>query len=166
MSGMPPAHDPLLAAGPDGVTWGGLVAQITARARALADGDSVTVSAPTLARPAKVPGVFRRLVHSHYQDVAPWVRLERVEDHLVGRCVSDHKEIGFPLALEEKATLARLGWHQPGDRDGAALLRWFPDDVPSAAYLPKSDAEAAARLAVGTLREVFGVTDPAALSLS
>jgi hypothetical protein len=38
--------------------------------------------------------------------------------------------------------------------------------VPSAAYLPKSDAEAAARLAVGTLREVFGVTDPAALSLS
>jgi hypothetical protein len=38
-------------------------------------------------------------------------------------------------------------------------VRWIPDDVPSAAYLPEGDAQRAASLAGETLRIVFGVDD-------
>ena len=82
-----------------------------------------------------------------------------MEDHLIARCVSDDKEIGFPLTSAEKEHLDALGWHQPGPTDGPAYVRWIPDDVPSAAYLPEGDAQRAASLAGETLRTVFGVDD-------
>ena len=163
---MPPAHDSSASAGAAAGGWAGFVADLASRVQGLDDGGRVTVTAQGAARPAKLPGLGRRLLGTQYADVGPWVRLERVEDHAIGRCVSDHKEIGFPLAAEEKAALATIGWHEPGHGDGAALLRWFPDDVPSAAYLPESDAHAAAETAARTMREVFGITDPAELSLT
>lgn len=162
MPGMPPAHPSSSA---DGSPWAGFVTDLASRVQGLADGESLTVSAPDLARPAKLPGLGRRLLGTQYCDVAPWVRLERSEDHAIGRCVSDHRDLGFPLSPEEKAVLAAVGWHEPGHRDGPALLRWFPDDVPSAAYLPLGDATAAAETTVRTMREVFGVADPAGLTV-
>lgn len=161
--GMPPA--PL----PQNVPplWLAWEATIVDRLLTLEGEVALTVSAsPDLARPAKLPGLGRRLLGRQYEDVAPWIRFVRTEDHLIARCISDHKDLGFPMSPQEKAALADLGWHEPGESDGPELLRWFPDDVPSAAYLPVSDAAAAARLASLTFTEVFGVEDPATLHLS
>lgn len=148
--------------------WEDFEAGLARRIGALVDGATLRVLAPdALARPARVPvSGLRRLLGRTYADVAPWVELTRREDHLVGSCVSDHEQLGFPLSAAEKDVLHALGWHDPGPSDGPGLLRWFPDDVPSAAYLPDRDARAAAALAADTMRRVFGVTDPAALRVA
>lgn len=156
--GMPRAHLP---------HWAAVADHLSQQLQLLADGASVTVRAPEqLARPAKKSGLKRRLLGTTYQDTPPWIRLERIEDHLVGRCVNDHKDLGFPLSPDEKAALLALGWHEPTLGDGPELHRWFPDDVPSAAYLPLTDATAAAALTLRSLREVFAVPDPSGIVIS
>ena len=63
---------------------------------------------------------------------------------------------GPPRRREPRSTrLAPTGL----DRRQPAYVRWIPDGVPSAAYLPEGDAQRAASLAGETLRIVFGVDD-------
>jgi len=145
--------------------WAAVADRLAHDVAQLADGSSLEVAAVGSERPAKLPGLRRRLLGQQFVHIAPWVRLERVEDHLVARCVSDHREIGFPLSPEEKVALSRLGWHAPGEADGPALLRWVPDDVPTGPYLPAADVARAVALGVGTLREVFSA-DPARVRIA
>jgi hypothetical protein len=145
--------------------WAAVADRLAHDVAQLADGSSLEVAAVGSERPARLPGLRRRLLGQQFVHIAPWVRLERVEDHLVARCVSDHREIGFPLSPEEKVALSRLGWHAPGEADGPALLRWVPDDVPTGPYLPAADVARAVALGVGTLREVFSA-DPARVRIA
>ena len=143
----------------DSSSWALLHDHLTQAVMALADGHRLTIEAPEeFARPGRISGL-RRVLGQKHPTLTPWVTLERLEDHLIARCVSDDKEIGFPLTSTEKEHLDALGWHRPGPTDGPAYVRWIPDDVPSAAYLPEGDAQRAASLAGETLRTVFGVDD-------
>ncbi len=125
-----------------------------------------TITAPAeLARPRQTkPRRIFGLLAATYDDTAPWITLRRVEDHLTGRCVAPERfGSGYPLSPEEDATLLALGWHHPGPGDGAAYVRWWPDDVPYAPYLPAEEARSAARTVAASMRDVFGVVDPATL---
>lgn len=145
--------------------WAAVADRLAHDVAQLADGSSLEVAAVGSERPAKLPGLRRRILGQQYAEVAPWVRLERVEDHLVTRCLSDHRDLGFPLSAAEKAALAALGWREPGLADGPALLRWIPDDVPTGPFLPAADVARAVDLVVGTLREVFSA-DPARVRIA
>ncbi len=128
-----------------------------------------TIAAPAeRARPRQTkPRRIFGLLAASYADTAPWVTLRRVEDHLVGRCVAPERfGSGYPVSPEEDAALLTLGWHHPGPGDGAAYVRWWPDDVPCAPYLPAEEARNAARTVAATMRDVFGVEDPAGLVIT
>jgi hypothetical protein len=128
------------------------------RVRALADGESVTLTAseeharPTLVRKGWLGG----FIPARHEMVAPWVRLERVEDHLRGQCVGAETLGGsFPLSQEEDAALVALGWRHPGSGDGEHYIRFWPDDVAQGPFLPHDDAERAVAMIVATFEQVL-----------
>jgi hypothetical protein len=146
-----------------GDRWAGWTAHLVGLLRGLRHDRSVLVAAPAyaarphLVRKARLGG----FLPPRHEPVAPWVRLARDEDHLRGWCVGPEARGGtFPLGPEEQQALLALGWRRPGPAEGADLVRWWPDDVAVAPYLPRQDAEAAAGTTARTLREVFGVAEP------
>lgn len=151
------------------VSWEGLHADLVARLLALSDGAVLLVRGPeSSARPVPATdvGLLKKLLAPAYVDQPPWVRLQRDEDHLRGWCVGPgERGRGFPLSGDELGAITALGWHRPGPLEGFDFLRWWPDDVAVAAYLPRSEGEAAADLALRTLREVFTIDDPRDIAL-
>jgi hypothetical protein len=128
------------------------------RVLALADGESVTLTAseehtrPVLVRKGRLGG----FIPARHEVVTPWVRLERVEDHLRGQCVGAVSGGGaFPFSPEEDAALVALGWRHPGPGDGEHYVRFWPDDVAQAPYLPRADAERAVAMVAATFVEVL-----------
>lgn len=139
------------------------VAALATAVTALPDDGALLVTAPGhAARPA----VLRRprlggVVPGRYLRTAPWVRLERVEDHLRGRCVGGAEVSGtFPLSPEEDAALLGLGWHHPSVGDGEGYVHFWPDDVPSGPFLPVADARRAASMVAETFRLVLDPPRP------
>lgn len=132
---------------------------------ALPDGGSVTVAAPPgharLARPSTSSRV-RWLVGGRRRRVSPSARLVRVEDHLRGHWAGADRLGGpFPWTREEVEAIQALGWHAPTATDGEDFLRFWPDDVAQAPYLPEADARRAVATLAGTFRQVLGVAEPA-----
>jgi T3SS (YopN, CesT) and YbjN peptide-binding chaperone 3 len=141
-----------------GEAWSTWSADLVEAVRALADGESLTVTAdtadarPVLLRPARLGG----FVPAKHSLVAPWVRLGRSEDFLQGHCVGSEAFGGpFPLSPEEDAALLALGWHHPGPGDGEHYVRFWPDDVPLGPYLPLDEAQRAVAMVLATFREVL-----------
>jgi hypothetical protein len=152
-SGAPPA-----GGGGGDAAWQAWAAALVDIVRALDDAASVTLTAtpadarPVLLRPARLGG----LLPARHEVVAPWVRLERSEDHLRGRCVGSESFGGpFPFSPEEDAALLALGWHRPGAGDGDTYVRFWPDDVPQGPFLPHAEAERAVAMVVATFRTVL-----------
>ena len=138
--------------------WPDAARGLLERLRALADGESVTLTAseeharPTLVR----KGRFGGFIPARHEVVAPWVRLERVEDHLRGQCVGAEALGGtFPLSPDEDAALLALGWRHPGPGDGDHYVRFWPDDVAQGPFLPLDDAERAVAMVTATFVEVL-----------
>jgi hypothetical protein len=131
------------------------------RVLALADGESVTLTAseeharPSLVRKGRLGG----FIPARHEVVAPWVRLERVEDHLRGQCVGPEALGGtFPLSPDEDAVLLALGWRHPGPGDGEHYVRFWPDDVAQGPFLPRDDAERAVEMVTATFQDVLAPT--------
>ncbi|MDT0214590.1 hypothetical protein Q9R29_11900 [Rothia sp. ARF10] len=140
------------------VDWGAWSRDLAATIRSLTDGDSVTVTVsehprPHLVRKARFFGV----IPARYEDMAPWVRVRRDEDHAVCELVGSEEFGGdFFFSPDEESTLVGIGWREPGpiSMEERVWNRWFPDDVTQTAYLSKADAQAAADLVTRTLRDV------------
>lgn len=140
------------------VDWGAWSRDLAATIRSLADGDSVTVTVsefprPHLVRKARLFGV----IPARYEDMAPWVRVRRDEDHAVCELVGSEEFGGdFFFSPDEESALAGFGWREPGpiSMEERVWNRWFPDDVTQTAYLSRDDAQAAADLVTRTLRDV------------
>lgn len=147
--------------------WHSQVADLAELLRGLPDGGVVTVQGPRAsARPAPSTegGLIRRLLAPAYVEVAPWIRLQREEDHLRGWCVGPGtRGRGFPVSFQEQEAILALGWHRPGPLEGTDYLRWWPDDVAEDPYLRPEHAYAAAEQALRTLRDVFAVAEGAAI---
>ncbi|MGB7819434.1 MAG: hypothetical protein WBL35_12000, partial [Ornithinibacter sp.] len=91
-----------------------------------------------------------------HESVAAWVRLVRSEDHLKGFCVGAEALGGsFPLSPEEDAALMALGWRRPDRREGADYVRFWPDDVAQGPFLPREEAERAARMVLASFTDVL-----------
>jgi len=140
------------------VDWDAWSRDLAATIRSLADGDSVTVTVsefprPHLVRKARAFG----LIPARYEEVAPWARVRRDEDHAVVELVGseDFGGVFFFTEAEDEA-LDAIGWRRPGpiSTEERVWNRWFPDDVTRTAYLSKADAQAAADLVTRTLRDV------------
>ncbi len=149
---------------PDAGAWAQWTTHLIDVLLALADGESVTVTAPTAgARPARLRRArLRGFIPAKHESVTPWVRLQRAEHHLRGFCIGSQVVGGtFPLAPEEDAALRALGWHHPPKTEGTDYIRFWPDDVPQGPFLPRGDAERAAEMVGSTFREVLAPgTDP------
>ncbi len=147
----------LPAAGPE--DWAAWSAGISARVRALGPKESVEVTIPSLIRPHEVrPSKFFGLIPASHEDTSPWVRVRREENHAVAELIGSEAFGGdFLLSPDEEERIAALGWRRPGNDSVEARIwtRWFPDDIAERAYLPLSDAQAAADLVTRTLRDVF-----------
>lgn len=133
------------------------------------DRSTLVISAPReLARRRQTrPRRFFGLIPGSHEETAPWVELRRAEDHLTGRCVgSAAMGSGFPISEDEDAALLAIGWHHPSPGEGAAYVRWWPDDVPQGPYLPVEEGARAAQMVARTMREVFGVPDPGQLAVT
>ena len=145
---------------PDAVAWAAWTASLADAAQALTDGSSLTVSGPEdSARPVRLRKArLGGFIPAKHEVVTPWVRLARVEDFLRGHCIGSEL-IGarFPLSPDEDAALLALGWHHPTALDGPDYLRFWPDDVPQAPFLPREDAERAAAMVAATFRDVLAV---------
>ena len=140
------------------VAWATWEADLVEAVTTLADGEALTVTgAAELERPVLLRrGFLRGFVPAKHDVLSPWVRLTRVEDHLRGTCVGDERFGGpFPFSPEEDEALVDLGWRRPGDGDGTDYLRYWPDDVPQAPFLPRQEAERAAAVVARTFREVL-----------
>ncbi|GAA4408398.1 hypothetical protein GCM10023168_25650 [Fodinibacter luteus] len=151
---------------PDAGARAAWVAHLADRVTALADGQALTVSAPEEAqRPVRLRKArLGGFVPARHVPVAPWVRLERVDDLLRGHCVGGEVVGGsFPLAPEEDAALLALGWHRPSPAEGQDYLRFWPDDVPQGPFLPREEAERAAAMVAATFREVLLPPDTSGL---
>jgi hypothetical protein len=136
----------------------------------LDDGAALLVTAPeAAARPVALRRPrLRGFLPGRYRRVAPWVRLQRTDQHLRGWCVGSEAVAGaFPLAPDDHAALLALGWHPPPPREGTDYTRWWPDDVPTGPYLPAADARRAAEVVADTFRTVLAcaVDDDSALAL-
>lgn len=148
--------------------WAQWSADLTSRLRLLQEGRGLLVSARAeLARPHLVRrGRLGGFLPARHEPASPWVALVRDEDHVRGSCVGAESFGGaFPISPDEDAALLALGWHHPGPMDGPDYIRWWPDDVAFAAYLPQSDAAAAVTTTARTVHEVYGAADPAALTI-
>ncbi len=149
--------------------WTVWQAQLALRLLDLPDGGAVLVSGPPQSarsrevRPRRAFG----LLPARFEDTVPAIVLRRAEDHLRGTCVGAARfGSGFPISAEEDAVILGAGWHHPGPGDGSDYIRWWPDDVPTAPYLPAEEASRAASTVATTMREAFGVADPATLSVT
>lgn len=138
--------------------WADWRERLLAAIAGLAHGESLTLTAPAGAsRPARLRKPrLRGLVPGRYEDVAPWVRLERAEHHLRGFCIGA-EEVGgrFPFSPDERAALEALGWHPPAPLEGSDYTHWWPDDVPTGPFLPEEDARRAALMVAETFRTVL-----------
>ncbi|WP_392544947.1 TY-Chap domain-containing protein [Oryzobacter telluris] len=124
----------------------------------LGDGESLTVTAPgSASRPSLLRKArLRGFVPAKHEQVAPWVRLTRREEHLRGFCIGSQASGGrFPLSDAERAALTDLGWHEPHQFEGEHLVRWWPDDVPNGPFLPDDDLRRAVAMVVATFRGVL-----------
>ncbi len=143
---------------PDAVAWAAWSAHLADALQGLAERASLTVTAPAgSARPVRLRKArLGGFIPAKHATVTPWVRLVRVEDFLRGHCVGAEL-IGahFPLSPDEDAALRALGWHHPTPTDGEDYLRFWPDDVPQGAFLPRPEAERAAAMVTATFREVL-----------
>jgi hypothetical protein len=136
-------------------SWGAWEEILVTAVLGLADGESVTVEAPE--RAARLARIPRKLpfLPAKRELTRPWLRLTRMEDLLRGLCVGPEVfGAGFPWTPEEHAALLDLGWHS-SVADGPDYVRFWPDDVPQGAFLPRADAERAAAAAAVTVREVM-----------
>lgn len=147
--------------------WPGWADQLSAWVADLAEGETLVITAPEdvsrphLARPARLFG----LVPSRHERARPWVRLQRIEDHVRGTCIgAESFGGGFPFAPDEDDALIALGWHRPGPGDGSDYVRFWPDDVPSGPFLPRPEADRLAAMVATTVRGVFGVGEPGGLT--
>lgn len=130
----------------------------------LHDGGFVVLTVPSRSRDA----VGRRsalfgLIPPKIESVAPFVQLLRSEEALRAECIGPTSLGGrFPYTAAEQEQMPGLGWHATvaDGMGGPVWVHFFPDDVPTAPYLPRELADAAAALAVTTLREVFGCVTP------
>jgi len=133
------------------------------RIRALGPGDVVVVPVPSVTRLHRVrPSRFLGLIPATDEDVSPWARVRRDENHAVAELIgSENFGGGFLFTELEEEQIDALGWRRPGNDPIEARVwnRWFPDDVAQAPYLPLSDAEAAANLVTRTLRDLFVTLD-------
>ncbi|QKE85455.1 hypothetical protein [Arthrobacter sp. NEB 688] len=146
------------AAGP--TTWSTWEDALVVAVRGLADGASLTVTAPPgHERMARSGSRLRWLLGGGRRPVAPFVRLVRAEDHLRGHWVGSPRAGGsFPWTREEEERLLADGWHVPTATDGKDFVRFWPDDVPSGPFLPEGDARRAAAAVGASFRDVLGVT--------
>jgi hypothetical protein len=86
---------------------------------------------------------------------APYLRLSSPRPHVVRGEAAGNAVLGddFQLGSDQLATMEALGWRPPGmdnDRDSANF--WFEHD--------QDDADRVSELAVGALRDVYGVQHP------
>lgn len=147
----------LPAGGP--VDWASWSRDLAVRIRSLGHGGSVVVTVPERTRPHLVRKARAfGLVPARYEDVEPWVRVRRDEDHAVVELVGSEGFGGvFFFTDPEEEALDVLGWRRPGpiSLEERVWNRWFPDDVTQVPYLAKGDALAAADLVTRTLRDVL-----------
>jgi hypothetical protein len=143
---------------PDALAWATWSTHLADALTGLADKASLTVTGPAGSeRPIRVRKArLGGFIPAKHEAVTPWVRLARVEDFLRGYCVGAEL-IGahFPMSRDEDAALVALGWHHPTPTDGEDYVRFWPDDVPLAPFLPRDEAERAAAMVAATFREVL-----------
>lgn len=145
------------------VDWGAWSRDLAVRIRSLGHGDDVTVAMPEHTRPHQVRKArLFGIIPARYEDIAPWVRVRRDEDHAVAELVGSEDFGGvFFFTDPEDEALEQLGWRKPGpiSMEERIWNRWFPDDVTETPYLSRDDAVAAADLVTRTLRDVLYVTE-------
>lgn len=159
--GMPPADAPFV---PD-ASWMELRDHLVKVISGLANGDVVRVDLPDLARPtAPRGGRLGRLLGTAHVMVAPWVRLRRQDDHLRGEALRGVAGRGpgarerFPMSREEADGIVGQGWHETRMEESGNFVRWWPDDVAGAAFLPEAEVHAAAEAVLRLLHETYGAT--------
>lgn len=142
----------------DDATWMHLREQLLQAITALADGEAVLVDLPELARPMPPRGgMLGRLLGAAPVMLAPWVRLQRQDDHLRGEALRGAAARGqFPMSREERDLIVGQGWHETRIEESGNFAKWWPDDVTAEAYLPAPDAQAAAEATLRLLRDTYG----------
>ena len=158
---MPPA-DALFV--PD-ASWMELRDHLAKAIGGLANGDVVLVDLPDLARRTSPRrGRLGRLLGTSHVMVAPWVRLQRQDDRLRVEALRGEARQGpgtrdrFPMSREEADIIVGLGWHETRMEESGNYVRWWPDDVAGAAFLPDPEVHAAAEAVLRLLRETYGAT--------
>lgn len=139
--------------------WAAWESRLVGLVLALADGEALTATAAEEgSRPVRRRRApLRRLLPARHDVVAPWVRLERVEDHVRGHCVGSESFGGpFPWSPEEEDALVALGWRRQATGGGSDYVRYWPDDVPQAPFLPVPEAVSVAATVGATFRDVLG----------
>lgn len=139
--------------------WQVWQAELVERVRRLADGEGLVLDPGPghlrLARPTGRTGL-KVLVPGRKRPLAPRVRLVRSEDHLRGHLTGATRHGGpYPWTDDELVAIEGLGWHRPSVGDGEDFVRFWPDDVPQAPYLPLDDARRAVDVVGRTLRTLL-----------
>ena len=143
--------------------WAGWEADLAQVVTTLADGEALTITSTRAeSRPVLVrKGFLRGFVPAKHEEVEPWVRLARLEDHVRGTCVGSVALRGpFPFSPEEDEALVDIGWRRPGAGDGTDYLRFWPDDVAQGPFLPPEEAQRVAAMVGRTFREVLTRPEP------
>src|SRR5690606_1547677 len=91
---------------------------------------------------------------------APWVSFSSVEGRLIRSEAASNAGLGetFQLDADQLSALEKLGWLPPSAEPGGSANFWITR--------PQDDAEEISRLAVGALRDVYGVQHPVFLEPS
>ena len=161
----PSPRPPHRAVGEQAATWAGWEADLAETVMTLADGEALTITSTRAeSRPVLVrKGFLRGFVPAKHEEVEPWVRLARLEDHVRGTCVGSAGFGGrFPFSPEEDESLVDIGWRRPGAGDGTDYLRFWPDDVAQGPFLPLEEAQRVGAMVGRTFREVLAPSDPEA----
>ncbi|HYN66239.1 MAG TPA: hypothetical protein VES93_05075 [Ornithinibacter sp.] len=151
------------AAQPDAAAWVAWSAHLADEVTRLEDRASLTVTGPEgCARPVRLRKArLGGFIPAKHEVVTPWVRLTRAEDFLRGACVgAELFGARFPMSPDEDDALVALGWHHPTPTDGDDYVRFWPDDVPLAPFLPRDEAERAAAMVAATFRDVLAGQAP------
>src|SRR5215207_7960454 len=96
----------------EGATWDTWEADLARVVTTLADGEALTIASTRAhSRPVLVrKGFLRGFVPAKHEEVEPWVRLARLEDHVRGTCVGSEALGGhFPFSPEEDEALVDIG---------------------------------------------------------